>query len=304
MLVLIFLIALFGRMLELLFTSLFFLVLFFIILDLCYYWTLNEKAHVMIKYFYYVLFVLSLTFSIYFSQHIWGYHVTVLTFSAIVLFIFLVPFLAFKLLFAIISLFALLYLCQSIIVGFQSIQYLLSLILLMIAIYAFLRFSVLNVDGVVLKIKTLFKDLNYNVGDLDLLFGLRSFSSKFILLYGYLKDVCKLGTVLTSAIESGLLSSLLAISVAITKKNVYKEIKEFMASHPPQIADIRNIIAHGASIKKYRGIRLEAWDAHKQIVIKRIARYLYGAYLIEIYPLYLELFWKIQEVLLEHLKKK
>jgi len=267
----------------------------FTFLELCYYFKPVIRLHVVVKWFYYVAFGLSLLVSVYYAQHSLGYLFTILFFSVFILFLLFMPFLTFKISFAILSITILAYLCQSIILGFQNIQLLLFSLLLMIAVYSFLHYAILDVDTVILELRDLFRKMGRDVGNLDLLFGFRSFSSKFLLLHGYLKDVCKLDKVLKSYVDVGSLANILDFVSKFPRMSKAKDVKEFLLSLPPQIKDVRNIMAHGAKINLYRGVRCENWGKHRQVALKETARFLYRVYLAEIYPLYLQLFYGIRD---------
>jgi len=183
----------------------------------------------------------------------------------------------------------------------QVIQPLLFSLLLIIAVYSFLHYAILDVDGVILELRDLIKKQGRDVSDLDLLLGFRSFSSKFLLLHGYLKDVCELNDVLRSHVDVRSLASMLDVFSRFPRMSKIKDIREFVLSHPPQIKDIRNIIAHGAEISLYGGKKREKWNEHEQEALDRTARFLYRIYLAEIYPLYLQLFWKIRDKIKERL---
>ena len=274
---------------------------FFTFLELYYYLRPATKLHAIVKCFYYVVFALSLLFPIYYVQRVWGFWSAVIFFSAFILLLFFIPFLIFRLSFAAFSASILAYLCLSMVVGFQNIQLFLFLVLLMVTVYCFLRYAILNIDSVVLMLRKLFKKQGYDVSDLDSLLGFRSFSSKFLLLHGYLKDVCKLDKVLKSYIDVGSLAGVLDFVNKILRVSKAKDIREFLLSLPPQIKDVRNIMVHGARINLYRGERCEHWDRQKQRVLKSVAHFLYWIYLAEIYPLYLQLFYGIRDKVVEYL---
>ena len=113
-----------------------------------------------------------------------------------------------------------------------------------------------------------------------------------------LKDVCRLDDVLKSYVDVESLASMLDVFSKLPRVSKAREIEGFMRSFPPQIKDIRNIMAHGAKIDLYRGVRREHWKKHRQ-TLERTAQFLYRVYLAEIYPLYIQLFYGIRNKVIE-----
>jgi len=106
------------------------------------------SLHLVVKWFYYVVFAFCLLFTLHNAYYIWRQPIILLTlfFSSLISLLFFTPFLVFRFYFAALSMIILAYLSQSVIFGFQNIQLLLSSLLLMLALYSFLRYAILDID--------------------------------------------------------------------------------------------------------------------------------------------------------------
>lgn len=279
------------------------LILLFGFLELYYQSEPTVKLNAIVKWFYYVVFALSLLFSTYHIQHSLGY-LFVIFLAILLLSLFFTPFLAFRFYFAILLLIILAYIIANVVYNFQDVWILLGFILITISIYSFLRYAILDIDGIILKLCELFRKLGYDIYNSKLLLGFRSFSIKFLILYGYLKDVYKLDSVLKAYVDVKPLVEMLDILSKFSKMKKFEELKKFLSQYPPQIKDIRNIMVHGANLIKYGSKGLSRLNSTQQVMVRRAARFLHRIYLLEIYPLYLYLFRQIKSEIEKNVPQK